>query len=82
MGALIDEYGQTDNAERRQEILATLMEYTAEELPFVPVFSNPTWHQYNSTRVGGWPTAENPTVQPVFYATGRKLLVFEGLYAK
>lgn len=82
MGALIDEYGQTDDAARRGEILASLMEYTAEELPFVPLFSNPTWYQYNATRVGGWPNAENPTVQPVFYSTGRKLLVFEGLYAK
>ena len=82
MGALVDEYGQTVDAARRDEILATLMEYTAEELPFVPLFSNPTWYQYNATRVGGWPTADNPTVQPVFYSTGRKLLVFEGLYAK
>ena len=82
MGALVDEYGQTVDAARRGEILATLMEYTAEELPFVPLFSNPTWYQYNATRVGGWPTADNPTVQPVFYSTGRKLLVFEGLYAK
>ena len=82
MGALVDEYGQIVDAARRGEILATLMEYTAEELPFVPLFSNPTWYQYNATRVGGWPTADNPTVQPVFYSTGRKLLVFEGLYAK
>lgn len=82
MGALVDEYGQTVDAARRGEILATLMEYTAEELPFVPLFSNPTWYQYNATRVGGWPKADNPTVQPVFYSTGRKLLVFEGLYAK
>ena len=82
MGALVDEYGQTVDAARRGEILATLMEYTAEELPFVPLFSNPTWYQYNATHVGGWPTADNPTVQPVFYSTGRKLLVFEGLYAK
>jgi len=82
MGALVDEYGQTVDAARRGEILATLMEYTAKELPFVPLFSNPTWYQYNATRVGGWPTADNPTVQPVFYSTGRKLLVFEGLYAK
>jgi peptide/nickel transport system substrate-binding protein len=80
MGALIDEYGQTDDAARREEILAELMTYTGEEMPFVPLFSNPTWYQYNSTRIGGWPTADNPTVQPVFYSIGRKLIVFEGLY--
>lgn len=82
MGALIDEYGQTTDAARRGEILATLMEYTGENLPFVPLFSNPTWYQYNATRIGGWPTADNPIVQPVFYSNGRKLITFEGLYQK
>ena len=82
MGALVDEYGQTSDQARRDEILASLMEYTGENMAFVPLFSNPTWYQYNSTRVGGWPTADNQTVHPVFYSTGRKLLVFEGLYAK
>jgi peptide/nickel transport system substrate-binding protein len=82
MGALVDEYGQTADAERRSEILAELMDYTGEQLAFVPLFSNPTWYQYNATRVGGWPTEDNQTVQPVFYSAGRKLLVFEGLYAK
>lgn len=82
MGALVDEYGQTTDAARREEILAELMVYTGETMPFVPLFSNPTWYQYNSTRIGGWPTAENPVVQPVFYSVGRKLAVFEGLYQK
>lgn len=82
MSTLIDEYGQTVDDARRGEILATLMQYTGENLPFVPVFSNPTWYQYNSSKIGGWPTADNPTVQPVFYSAGRKLLVFEDLYQK
>ncbi|MCR9136629.1 MAG: ABC transporter substrate-binding protein [Alphaproteobacteria bacterium] len=82
MGALIDEYGQTTDEARRSEILAQLMEYTGENMPFVPLFSNPTWYQYNASRIGGWPTADNPTVQPVFYSNGRKLITFEGLYQK
>ncbi len=82
MGALIDEYGQTTDAARRAEILTELMTYTGETMAFVPLFSNPTWYQYNSERIGGWPTAENPTVQPVFYSIGRKLIMFEDLYQK
>lgn len=82
MGVLIDEYGQTSSSERRGEILAALMDYTGEQMAFVPLFSNPTWYQYNSTRVAGWPTEDNPTTRPVFYSGGTKLLVFEGLYAK
>ena len=80
--ALIDEYGQTTSKKRRKAILAELMEFTAENLPFVPVFSNPTWFQYNSSRIGGWPTADNSFVQPVFYDHSRKLILFENLYLK
>ena len=82
MGSLIDEYGQTTDEARREEILAELMTYTGENLPFVPLFSNPTWYQYNATRIGGWPTEADPFVQPVFYSIGRKLITFERLYAK
>ena len=79
--ALIDEYTAISDSERRKAILAELMHYTAQNMPFVQVFSNPTWYQYNSTRIGGWATAENPIVQPVFYGADRKLILFEQLYA-
>jgi peptide/nickel transport system substrate-binding protein len=80
--ALITEYGQISDADRRADILADLMTFTGENLPFIPVFSNPTWYQYNSTRIAGWANAEDPYVQPVFYDESRKLIMFERLYAK
>ena len=79
---LIDEYVATDDEGRRKQILSELMEFTAENLAFIPLFSNPTWYQYNRTRIDGWPTEQDPYVQPVFYNPGTKLLVFERLYAK
>jgi len=82
LGKLVDEYGRIDDEKRRREILDELMIFTAENLPFIEVMSNATWFQYNTTRVDGFPTAENPYVRPVFYATGTKLKVFENLYAK
>jgi peptide/nickel transport system substrate-binding protein len=82
LGALVDEYGRIDDQKRRTEILEELMTFTAENLPFIAVMSNATWFQYNTTRVDGFPTADNPYVRPVFYATGTKLLVLENLYAK
>jgi peptide/nickel transport system substrate-binding protein len=82
LGALVDEYGTIDDAKRRQEILDELMIFTAENLPFIAVMSNATWFQYNTTRVEGFPNAENPYVRPVFYDGGTKLKVFENLYAK
>jgi len=81
-GALIDAYGSTTDEGERRAILDQLMTFTGENLPFIPLFSNPTWYQFNSSRIGGWPSAEDPYVQPVFYSAGRKLLVFERLYQK
>ncbi|MDX1342877.1 MAG: ABC transporter substrate-binding protein [Reinekea sp.] len=82
LGKLVDEYGRIDDEQRRKEILDELMIFTAENLPFIPVMSNATWFQYNTTRVDGFPTADNAYVHPVFYDGGRKLIVFENLYAK
>ena len=79
---LIDTYTATSDQSVRAEILAELMEFTARNLPFIPLFSNPTWYQFNKTRIDGWPTADDPYVQPVFYNGGTKLLVFERLYKK
>ncbi|EAR10813.1 ABC-type dipeptide transport system, periplasmic component [Reinekea sp. MED297] len=82
LGALVDEYSRIDDQDRREEILAELMTFTAENLPFVPVMSNATWFQYNTTRVDGFPSDDNPYVHPNFYNGGSKLLVFENLHAK
>lgn len=82
MGVLIDEYGQTTDETRRAEILETLMRHSGDTLAFVPLFNQATWFQYNATRIGGWPTAEDAYVQPSFYTNGRKLAVFERLYQK
>lgn len=82
LGVIIDEYGRIDDAKRRKEILDELMIFTAQNLPFIPVLSNATWYQYNTTRIDGFPSADNPYVHPVFYDGGRKLLIFENLHTK
>ena len=79
---LIDEYVAIDDQVRRGEILKELMEFTAERLPFIPLFSNPTWYQFNRSRIEGWPSEQDPYVQPVFYNAGTKLLIFERLFSK
>lgn len=79
---LIEEYGRITDASRKQEILAELQRFTAENLPFISLFSNPTWFQYNSTRITGWPTAENPYVHPVWYDAGKRVILFNELHMK
>lgn len=80
--ALIDSFGQTGDAEKQQQILSELQEFTAENLPFIPLFSNPTWFQYSTKNIVGWPSAEDPYVQPVWYDGGKRVIILNKLHLK
>ncbi|PSU35762.1 ABC transporter substrate-binding protein [Photobacterium lutimaris] len=80
--SLIDSFGKTNEPKQQKEILDELQEFTAENLPFIPLFSNPTWFQYNSSKIAGWPSKENPYVQPVWYDGGKRVLILNNLHLK
>ncbi|WP_394209456.1 ABC transporter substrate-binding protein [Enterovibrio calviensis] len=80
--ALIDSFGKTGSAEEQKEILDKLQAFTAENMPFIPLFSNPTWFQYSTKKVDGWPTKENPYVQPVWYDGGKRVIILNNLHLK
>jgi peptide/nickel transport system substrate-binding protein len=80
--ALIDSFGKTGDAAKQQQILDELQEYTAQNLPFIPLFSNATWFQYNTKKIAGWPSEENPYVQPVWYDGGKRVIILNNLHLK
>ncbi|MFT6986256.1 MAG: peptide/nickel transport system substrate-binding protein [Psychromonas sp.] len=80
--ALINSFGLTNNLEKQQAILDELQEFTAEKMPFIPLFSNATWFQYSTAKLVGWPTKENPYVQPVWYDGGKRNLIINNLHLK
>jgi peptide/nickel transport system substrate-binding protein len=79
---LINSFGLTNDVQQQQVILDQLQEFTAENLPFIPLFSNATWFQYSTAKFEGWPTEENPYVQPVFYDGGKRNLIINNLHLK
>lgn len=79
---LISNYGTLINEAEQTATLAELQRFTADNMPFIPLFSNPTWFQYSTSRVEGWPTEDNPYVHPVFYTAGKNTQVFNNLYQK
>lgn len=79
---LIEDFGSLTEADAKQDTLDQLQRFTAEKLPFVPLFSNATWFQYNTSEFVGWPNAEDPYVHPVFYSTGNNTLIFNNLHKK
>lgn len=82
MNQLLDRASVTNDAAERQKIVSRMQEFTAQNVPFIPVFSNPTWFQYNSTKIEGWPSAENPYVQPVWYDGGKRVIILNKLHLK
>ncbi|MDX1301409.1 ABC transporter substrate-binding protein [Photobacterium sp.] len=80
--ALIDSFGKTKDPVEQKKIIDELQEFTADNLPFIPLFSNPTWFQYNSSKIVGWPNKDNPYVQPVWYDGGKRVLILNNLHLK
>ncbi|MCL9774110.1 ABC transporter substrate-binding protein [Vibrio methylphosphonaticus] len=79
---LIESFGKTGDKAKQQAILSELQSFTAENLPFIPLFSNPTWFQYNSTKIVGWPSEKNPYIQPVWYDGGKRVIILNNLHLK
>jgi peptide/nickel transport system substrate-binding protein len=79
---LINSFGLTNDAKKQQVILNELQEFTAENLPFIPLFSNATWFQYSTAKFAGWPSEKNPYVQPVFYNAGNRNLIINNIHLK
>ena len=80
--ALIDSFGLTNDAKKQQVILDKLQEFTAKNLPFIPLFSNATWFQYSTAKFVGWPSKKNPYVQPSFYDGGNRNLIINNIHLK
>ena len=79
---LINSFGLTKDPVKQQAILDELQEFTAANLPFIPLFSNPTWYQYNTSKFVGWPSEANPYVRPVWYDGGTRNLILNNLHLK
>jgi peptide/nickel transport system substrate-binding protein len=80
--ALIDSFGKTGDKTAQQSILDKLQTITAENLPFIPLFSNATWFQYSTKKITGWPTKANPYIQPVWYDGGKRVIILNNLHLK
>jgi peptide/nickel transport system substrate-binding protein len=64
---LLDAYVKTDDPMEHRAIIGQLQQIVADNVPFIPLFSNPSWYEYNDSRFIGWSTADNPFVRPMCY---------------
>ncbi len=58
--ALVDAFEQTADPAKQLKIGQTLQRYFVEEVPAIPLFLNPSWGEFNSSRIQGFPSKDNP----------------------
>ncbi|MBR9789346.1 MAG: ABC transporter substrate-binding protein [Vibrionaceae bacterium] len=79
---LIDSFGKIGDPKKQEAIISELQEFTAQNMPFIPLFSNPTWFQYSTKNIVGWPSEKDPYVQPVWYDGGKRVIILNNLHIK
>ncbi len=76
---LLAEFERTSSRERQGEIVNGLQARFTDTLPAVPLFPNPQWAAFSTSRFEGFPTRENPFASPSPNASPACLLVLTEL---
>lgn len=64
---LLDSFYTTNDHAKQVEIMNNIQQKIAADLPYVAVYNNPLWYEFNTKRFTGWFSAENPVASPVVY---------------
>jgi len=77
--ALFNQYAAASPAQQAQ-IMDKIQQVMVSDIPFIPVTEGVDWFQYDTTNVGGWPTASNPYAQPAPFNSPDSAVVLTHLY--
>jgi peptide/nickel transport system substrate-binding protein len=65
--ALFNQYGAASPSQQIQ-IIHQLQKVMVDDVPFIPTTEGVDWYQYDTTKIGGWPTKSDPYAQPSPYS--------------
>jgi peptide/nickel transport system substrate-binding protein len=60
---LSERYEQTSNPDTIEKIIFEMQDIFIDNIPAIPLFSEPSWGEYNTTRFKNFPNEENPYAQ-------------------
>jgi peptide/nickel transport system substrate-binding protein len=80
--ALINSYGATTSTAAQHQIVDELEEVMLRGVPVIPMTEEVDWYQYDTAKIGGWPTPSDPYAQPAAYAYPDMGVVLLHLYPK
>ncbi|WP_048645438.1 ABC transporter substrate-binding protein [Nitratireductor soli] len=67
LDALLDGFFKTADADEQRQIMNDIQMEIGRDMPYVAVFNNPLWYQYNTKRFTGFFSADNPVAKPVVH---------------
>lgn len=62
--AALDQYAGTDDPAVQQDALNKLQHIVAEQAPVIPLLYGASWDEYSTKKFTGWPTPDNPYMNP------------------
>jgi len=65
--ALFNSYSAASHAKQLQ-IIHKIQKVMVDDVPFIPTTEGVDWYQYDTSKIGGWPTQSNPYAQPSPYS--------------
>jgi peptide/nickel transport system substrate-binding protein len=65
--ALFNQYAGASKAQQVQ-IIHQVQKMMVDDIPFIPTTEGVDWYQYDTTKIGGWPTQSDPYAQPSPYS--------------
>jgi len=76
LDALFDQYPSASDADQ-VAIIKKVEKYMIDDVPVIPTTEGVDWFQYNTSRIGGWPTPDDPYAQPSAFIVpdGEQLLL-------
>lgn len=60
----LNNFAKTTDKQQQKESIWKLQKIAAEEMPLVPLVQGPVWYEYNTSKYTGWPTKDDPYVNP------------------
>lgn len=62
--AALDQFAGTDDPASQQDALNKLQQIVATDAPVIPLLYGAAWDEYSTKKFTGWPTSDNPYMNP------------------
>jgi peptide/nickel transport system substrate-binding protein len=79
--ALFDQYPTASDADQIS-IMKKIERYMLDDIPVIPTTEGVDWFQYNTAKIGGWPTKDDPYAQPSAFSVPDVGQVLTHIYSK